>query len=69
MNIQFTAKEVGKKQSCSGCLFEHERAKICHEVTAQARLAQIQDCDDLSPSGNFIIYIAKDLDSRQVDLF
>ena len=66
---QFTAIEKGKKQSCSGCLFEHERAKVCHEVTAKARLASLPDCDDLSPNGNYIIYIAKDLDSRQVDLF
>lgn len=65
----FTSKEVGKKQSCSGCLFEHERAKVCMEMTEKARLASLPDCDDLSPSGNYIIYIAKDLDSRQVDLF
>lgn len=65
----FTAKEIGKRQSCAGCLFENERAKVCVEMTEKARLAQIPDCDDLSPSGNYIIYIAKDLDLRQVDLF
>lgn len=67
--IQFTSREVGKKQSCANCLFEHERAKVCMEMTEKARLASLPDCDDLSPSGNYIIYIAKDLDSRQVDLF
>lgn len=67
--IQFTAKEIGKRQSCKDCLFEHERAKVCMEMTEKARLAALPDCDDLSPSGNYIIYIAKDLDSRQVDLF
>lgn len=65
----FTAKEMTKRQSCQGCLFEHERAKVCHEVTAMARAASLPDCDDLSPSGNYIIYIAKEIDPRQVDLF
>jgi hypothetical protein len=67
--INFFAKEIGKTQSCKNCLFEHERAKVCHEVTAIARAAQLPDCDDLSPSGNYIIYIAKEIDPRQVDLF
>jgi len=65
----FTAKEMTKRQSCAGCLFEHERAKVCHEVTAMARAAGLPDCDDLSPSSNYIIYIEKEADPRQVDLF
>lgn len=70
MNIPlFTAKEMTKRQSCQGCLFEHERAKVCHEVTAMALAADLPDCDDLSPSGNCIIYIAKEIYPRQVDLF
>lgn len=67
--IQFTAKEMTKRQSCSGCLFEHERAKVCHEVTAQAKLAGLPDCDFLSPNGNYIIYIKKEVDPRQNELF
>jgi len=70
MDIQpFTAKEMTKRQSCTGCLFEHERAKVCHEVTAMPRAAGLSDCDDLSPNGNYIIYITKEIDPRQVDLF
>lgn len=56
-SIQFTTAP-GK-----GCLFEHERSTICHEVARVALRASMPDCEYAG-----IIYVAKPIDERQLDL-
>lgn len=58
--IQFT---TAPGKHCKGCLFEHERSSVCHEVAAVALKASMPDCEY---SG--IIYVIKPTDERQLDL-
>ncbi len=58
--MQFT---TAPGKGCKGCLFEHERSTVCHEVARVALRANLPDCEY---SG--IIYVAKVVDTRQLDL-
>lgn len=58
--IQFTTAP-GKR--CKGCLFEHERSSVCHQVAAVAIKAGMPDCEY-----ERIVYVLKPTDERQLDL-
>jgi hypothetical protein len=48
---------------CRGCLFEKERASVCHVAEAEAKKRGLPSCEDNR------IYIAVKIDPRQVDMF
>lgn len=48
---------------CRGCLFEHERFKVCQAAGAEAAKRKLPDCDD------GFIYVAVAVDPRQIDMF
>lgn len=58
--MQFT---TAPGKGCKGCLFEHERSPVCHEVARVALRAGLKDCEYES-----IIYVVKVVDDRQISL-
>lgn len=50
-------------KSCKGCLWEHERSTVCHEVARVALHAGLADCEYSE-----LIYVAKPIDNRQLEL-
>lgn len=68
--IQFAAQRQHKvnvldedDSGCRGCLFEHERFKVCQAAGDEAKARRLPDCDD------GFIYVAVAVDPRQTDLF
>jgi hypothetical protein len=59
----------GRPRSCSGCLFEHERASVCRIASAEAVKRGLPDCEYPDAEGRSIIYVAVPVDERQGDLF
>lgn len=57
---QFTTSP-GK--SCHGCLWEHERSSVCHEVAKVAVRAGLSDCEYAG-----VIYVLTVADARQLEL-
>lgn len=67
--LQFKAVAARKHRSCSGCLFDGQRVKVCREACEIAKKAGILDCDDVDPTtGKSMIYQLREVDSRQIDL-
>jgi hypothetical protein len=70
--IKFTAEERAQsdilKKGCSGCMFDGSPSLVCKEVEVVAKLRGLPDCDYPTPTGKRIIYIAVDVDERQMDL-
>lgn len=66
--IKFTAKEMPMLYTCKGCLFDPERSAICYQAADVAKLRGIPDCEYPTATGKRIIYVAMQVDERQLDL-
>lgn len=68
-SMQFKAVAARKHRSCSGCLFDGQRVKVCREACEIAKRAGLADCDDIDPATNKShIYVTRPIDPRQIDL-
>lgn len=68
-SMQFKAVAARKHRSCSGCLFDGQRVKVCREACEIAKRAGLPDCDDIDPAtGKTYVYQLRDTDPRQIDL-
>lgn len=67
--LQFKAIAARKHRSCSGCLFDGQRVKVCREACEIAKKAGILDCDDVDPvTGKSMIYMLRETDPRQISI-
>ena len=67
--LQYKAVAARKLRSCSGCLFDGQRVKVCREACEIAKRAGLPDCDDIDPAtGKTYVYQLRDTDPRQIDL-
>jgi hypothetical protein len=67
--LQYKAVAARKPRSCSGCLFDGQRVKVCREACEIAKRAGLPDCDDIAPDiGKTYVYQLRDTDPRQIDL-
>lgn len=68
-SMQFKAVSARKHRSCSGCLFDGQRVKVCREACEIARRAGLPDCDDNDPMTNkSLIYVLRETDPRQLSI-
>jgi hypothetical protein len=68
-SMQYKAVAARKLRSCSGCLFDGQRVKVCREACEIAKRAGLPDCDDIDPAtGKTYVYQLRDTDPRQIDL-
>ena len=54
--------------NCRGCLFHRQPARVCRAAEAEARKRGLRDCDAEDQFGEVVIYVAADVDPRQMDL-
>ena len=67
--LQFKAIAARKHRSCSGCLFDGQRVKVCREACEIAKRAGLADCDDIDPATNKShIYVIRPIDPRQLSI-
>lgn len=67
--LQYKAIAARKHRSCSGCLFDGQRVKVCREACEIAKRAGLADCDDIDPAtGKTYVYQLRETDPRQIDL-
>jgi hypothetical protein len=73
--IQFTQQERPLREdddnrglNCHGCLFNRQPARVCREATVEAMKRGLRDCDAVDQFGEVVIYVATDVDPRQMDL-
>lgn len=67
--LQFKAVAARKHRSCSGCIFDGQRVKVCREACEIAKLAGLPDCDDIDPdTGKTYVYQLRDTDPRQLSI-
>lgn len=57
--MRFTVKVA---TSCRNCLFDGQRASVCHQASAVAVRASLPDCDD------GFVYVAVPVDPRQLTI-
>ncbi len=67
-DLKFTAKEMPMRDTCKGCLFEPERSAICYQAADAAKVRGLPDCEYPTANGKRIIYVALDVDARQMEL-
>ncbi len=58
-SMQFTTSPA---MSCRGCLFDGQHSSVCDRACKAAARAELEHCEQ------GFIYVAKDLDPRQVNL-
>jgi hypothetical protein len=73
--IQFTQLERPLREdddnrglNCHGCLFHRQPAAVCTKACAEAVRRGLRDCDAVDQFGEVVIYVATDVDPRQMDL-
>jgi hypothetical protein len=73
--MQFTQQERPLREdddnrglNCHGCLFNRQPARVCRAATAEAMKRGLRDCDAVDQFGEVVIYVATDVDPRQMDL-
>jgi hypothetical protein len=70
--IKFTAeyrKDTNQiDNGCSGCLFDKELGSVCMQVEEIAKLRGLPNCDYPSSNGKRVIYVAAEVDERQIEL-
>lgn len=67
--LQYKAVAARKLRSCSGCLFDGQRVKVCREACEIAKRAGLPDCDDIDPAtGKTFIYTLRETDPRQLSI-
>ena len=54
--------------NCHGCVFHRQPARVCIEAAAEAVRRGLRDCDSVDQFGEVVIYLATDVDPRQMDL-
>ena len=54
--------------NCHGCLFHRREARVCIQAAAEAVKRGLRDCDAVDQFGEVVIYVATDVDPRQMDL-
>lgn len=54
--------------NCHGCLFNRQPARVCRAAAAEAAKRGLRDCDAVDQFGEVVIYVAADVDPRQMDL-
>lgn len=54
--------------NCQGCLFHRQPARVCAAAAAEAVRRGMRDCDAVDQFGEVVIYVATDVDPRQMDL-
>jgi hypothetical protein len=54
--------------NCHGCLFHRQLARVCRTAAAEAMKRGLRDCDAVDQFGEVVIYLATDVDPRQMDL-
>lgn len=54
--------------NCHGCLFSRQPARVCTEAATEAVKRGLRDCDAVDQFGEVVIYVASDIDPRQMDL-
>ena len=54
--------------NCRGCLFYRQPARVCRAVEDEAKKRGLRDCDAVDQFGDVVIYVAADVDPRQMDL-
>ena len=54
--------------NCHGCLFHRQPARVCVAAAAEAVKRGLRDCDAVDQFGDVVIYVATDVDPRQMDL-
>lgn len=54
--------------NCHGCLFNRQPARVCISAAAEAVRRGMRDCDAVDQFGDVVIYVASDVDPRQLDL-
>lgn len=58
------------ERACNGCVFKGQRAKVCVQACAVARLAGMPDCEERdTATGRTFIYELVPVDPRQSGLF
>jgi hypothetical protein len=68
-SMQYKAVAARKLRSCSGCLFDGQRVKVCREACEIAKRAGLPDCDDIDPAtGKTYVYQLRDTDPRQLSI-
>lgn len=55
--------------NCHGCLFNRQPARVCRAATAEAMKRGLRDCDAVDQFGEVVIYVAADVDPRQISIF
>jgi hypothetical protein len=73
--IQFTQQERplieddnNRGLNCYGCLFNRQPARVCVTAAVEAMRRGLRDCDSVDQFGEVVIYVATDVDPRQMDL-
>lgn len=54
--------------NCQGCLFNRQPAAVCRAATVEAMKRGLRDCDAVDQFGEVVIYVATDIDPRQMNL-
>lgn len=54
--------------NCHGCLFHRQPARVCIKAGEEAVRRGLRDCDAVDQFGEVVIYVATDVDPRQMDL-
>jgi hypothetical protein len=54
--------------NCHGCLFNRQPARVCRAAAEEAAKRGLRDCDAVDQFGEVVIYVATDVDPRQLDL-
>lgn len=60
--------EDNRGLNCRGCLFDRQPAHVCRSAEAEAAKRGLRDCDAVDQFGDVVIYVATDVDPRQMDL-
>jgi hypothetical protein len=70
--IKFTAeyrKDTNQIDAgCAGCMFDKEPGSVCHEVAAVTAQRGLPNCENATVDGKRVIYVAVEVDERQMDL-
>jgi hypothetical protein len=66
--IRFGAAPAPVFADCEGCLFLGQRSSVCERASEIAREAGGIDCDDCMPNGRGVIYVACEVDPRQLEI-
>ena len=66
--IRFRASNAPVFGDCSGCIFMGQLTSVCNRASEIAREAGGFDCDEKFPNGRAVIYVAFEVDPRQLEI-